>query len=726
MKHCDIIVPIYNAYESVVECLESIVLGTDLNKNSLIIIDDKSTDDRIVKYINKFVKNNSDKNIEFLCNENNLGFVKTVNRGMKHSSNDVLLLNSDTVVSINWLEKIKKCAYSAENVATVTPFSNNATLVSVPICLQRNEIDDIDIKEYNDILEKLSTHDYPELPTAHGFCMFIKRSVLDEIGYFDEESYGRGYGEETDFSYRCLDFGYRHLLCDDTIVYHKESQSFSSERDKVIEEHMKILKDKYPLYCDRTDRWLKYLPIKNYAEKIYYSLKLNNGLSNVLILIHNWETKTGGTTLHVRDLIQSLNDKYNFFVLSVHPDFDNYVLYSVINGEEHKIILNNVFRYSDYAFYNSNYKKLLETIIDDFNISAIHVHHMQNHYFDVVSVAEEKKIKKIITLHDFYSLCPTINMLECGGQFCIEKSDKKCSECLLKLKGLKNDIVDNWQHNFHKLLKKFDRIITPSEDAKQYILKFYKDLDIQVIEHGLEMKKSSYRPNIDKNNFNVAMIGVLCNHKGGNIFYELINSSKENIHFHSFGYSEIKSLSKNRKNYTYHGLYKREELPKLLAQNDIDLICFLQKWPETYSYTLNEAIASGIPVLSFDIGAGAERIKRHGFGWTIPLNYSMKDLSDKIMDIFNDKEDFKKVLNKIDEYKIKTINEMGAEYDAFYKNDLNKTDYVFSNIDNIIFSNSNEIEELQDILNSTKWKLINKIKFSESFVNFVRKVLKKR
>ena len=369
---------------------------------------------------------------------------------------------------------------------------------------------------------------------------------------------------------------------------------------------------------------------------------------------------------------------------------------------------------------------MIEAIVDDFKIGAIHVHHMQNHYFDVVSVAEEKKIKKIITLHDFYSLCPTINMLEGGGQFCIGKVDKNCSECLLKLKGLTNDIVDNWQHNFHELLKKFDRIITPSEDAKEYILKFYKNLDIHVIEHGLEMKKSSYRPNINKNSFNVAMIGVLCNHKGGNIFSDLINYSKGNIKFHSFGYSEIKNLSKNKSNYIYHGLYKREELPKLLADNEIDLICFLQKWPETYSYTLNEAIASGIPVLSFDIGAGAERIKRHGFGWTIPLNYSMKDLNDKIMDIFNDKEGFKKVLNKIDEYKIKTINEMGAEYDDFYKNDLNKTDYVFSNIDNIIFSNSNEIEELQDILNSTKWKLINKIKFSESFVNFVRKVLKKR
>ena len=242
MKKCDIIVPIYNAYDSVVECLESIVLGTDLKKNGLILIDDKSTDKRVKKYIKEFVKKNSDKNIDFLCNEENLGFVKTVNKGMKHSKNDVLLLNSDTVVSPNWLEKIKKCAYSADDVATVTPLSNNATLVSVPICLQRNEIDGIDIKEYNDILEKLSTHNYQELPTAHGFCMFIKRSVLDNIGYFDDETYGRGYGEETDFSYRCLDYGYRHLLCDDTIVYHKESQSFNSERDKVIEEHMNILR----------------------------------------------------------------------------------------------------------------------------------------------------------------------------------------------------------------------------------------------------------------------------------------------------------------------------------------------------------------------------------------------------------------------------------------------------------------------------------------------------
>ena len=56
--------------------------------------------------------------------------------------------------------------------------------------------------------------------------MYIKRSVLEGVGYFDEKAFGKGYGEENDFCFRCFDVGYRHLLCDNTYIYHKESQSF--------------------------------------------------------------------------------------------------------------------------------------------------------------------------------------------------------------------------------------------------------------------------------------------------------------------------------------------------------------------------------------------------------------------------------------------------------------------------------------------------------------------
>ena len=150
MRKCDVIVPIYNALDALNECLESVVKNTDLSICGLILINDCSTDENIDKYLKDFEKKHKDKNVTILENEVNLGFVGTVNRGMEYSKNDVLLLNSDTVVGKDWLKKIQKCAYSMEKVATVTPLSNNATLVSVPDGLQRNELPtNIDIDEYN-------------------------------------------------------------------------------------------------------------------------------------------------------------------------------------------------------------------------------------------------------------------------------------------------------------------------------------------------------------------------------------------------------------------------------------------------------------------------------------------------------------------------------------------------------------------------------------------------
>ena len=228
MKKSDVIIPIYNAYDALVECVDSVIKNTNLKTDRLILINDCSTDERINSFLKKIQKKYNQLNIEILQNEKNLGFVATVNKGMQYSKQDVLLLNSDTVVGEKWLDKIKKCAYSQEKVATVTPLSNNATLVSVPKGLQRNEVpEDITINQYNEWIDTCSFHDYPELPTGHGFCMYIRREVLELVGYFDEKTFERGYGEENDFCFRCMDYGYRNLLCDDVIVYHKESQSFS-------------------------------------------------------------------------------------------------------------------------------------------------------------------------------------------------------------------------------------------------------------------------------------------------------------------------------------------------------------------------------------------------------------------------------------------------------------------------------------------------------------------
>ena len=186
----DIIVPIYNAYKAVDECIASIIKHTDLNKNRLILINDKSTDETILGLLNSYKEKNPELNIVVLDNEVNLGFVGTVNKGMKYSKHDVILLNSDTEVSDFWVEEMEKCAYSQEDVATVTALSNNATLASVPNGLQPNQLpDSMTFDEYAHIVHTRSLHRYPQIPTAHGFCMYIRRNVLDIVGYFDQEAF---------------------------------------------------------------------------------------------------------------------------------------------------------------------------------------------------------------------------------------------------------------------------------------------------------------------------------------------------------------------------------------------------------------------------------------------------------------------------------------------------------------------------------------------------------
>ena len=732
MKYCDVIIPIYNAYEATVECIESVIKNTEFTKNKLYLINDKSPDEKIKPMLEKYSKKYNF--INFIDNEINLGFVGTVNKGMKISNNDVVLLNSDTVVTKNWLKKLMDCAYSEPNVATVTPLSNNATLVSVPNGLQRNEMpENMSLDEYANLIEKIAYNERNELPTSHGFCVYIRRNVIENIGYFDEESFGKGYGEENDFSYRCLDYGYINLLCDDTIVFHKEKQSFKQTRNEVLDEHMKILKKRYPVYTTRTETWCEKFPIKHICENIKYEMQLNNR-KNILYVIHdfsNYKNNVGGTTIHILDMINSLRDKYNFHVLA--PENNIYKLYSFFENEESVLNFEAIDRCTGINTYNKNYKKMVEQIIDGFRIDTLHIHHMINHYFDIIDVAKNKGVHTMITLHDFYSICPTINLLYMNEKYCPRLKEKNCEKCLKMKTPLNNNIVPVWQDNWRKFLKKFDEVIVPSDNTKEELSKIYDDIKIKVIEHGIDLKKTDYEPSLDNDIINIAFVGVMSLHKGGKILEELIKNTKNSkIKYHLFGDSEFKSLKKNKTNYIFHGRYKREELPNLLKENKINLICSFSIWAETYSYTLTEEIASGVPVISFDIGAVADRIIKNKFGYVIKLESSIQDIIDEFDKIIDDKKGYNEIVNNIKKYKIKTVKEMTDEYIDYYdtKDKIKISNKTINELKHIIknaygVKESLNYIEADRIMNSLRWKLVSKIDLPDSVKKVVRKVIRR-
>jgi|GEM_PF-588166 len=247
LKHIfpvDVIIPIYDAYEDTRKCIES-VLAYTATPFQLILINDASKDKRIYEYLT-YLSRNSISEIHVIHNHENLGFVRSVNKGLIRSKNDVIILNSDTIVTQNWIGKMHMAAYSSCQIATVTPLSNNASIYS--ICRSIDETTDINILARH-LEDFTSSNNYNpiKIPTAVGFCMFVKREVIKKIGLFNE-IYGRGYNEENDFCMRAFRRGYIHVADCSTFVYHKGQASFQDGRDELENKNSKILHAMYPEY----------------------------------------------------------------------------------------------------------------------------------------------------------------------------------------------------------------------------------------------------------------------------------------------------------------------------------------------------------------------------------------------------------------------------------------------------------------------------------------------
>jgi len=685
-RNVDVIIPVYNAFDFTKKCIETVIENTNLKENRLILVNDKSPDERILPMLEKFVEEYKDINIKLIDNEINSGFVKTVNIGMRQSQeNDVVLLNSDTEVTKNWLDKMRDVAYVRDNVASVTPLSNNATLASVPNFLEENELPSfMTLEEYANVIEECSFNRYPELTTGHGFCMYIRRDALDKIGLFDEVTFEKGYGEENDFSYRCMKCGLTNVLCDNTFIYHKGTQSFSEEKTEFIKSHLKLLQEKHPENFDKNTFLCMNHPYQYVQENVKYSV--NNHRKNVLIVAHEFfklENKlVGGTVIHIYDLIKELKSEMNFHV--VFAEKGKYRIRSFFEDSTSEIVLGKISNYDSVELYNHEYKKLMEKVFKIINVDFVHIHHMMHHYFDIVDLIKEKQIPYVITLHDFYMICPAFTLLENNEKYCGDNANCDCEKCLKTVKNVECNIIPEWRKLTYSVLKDAKEVIVPTDSTREIAKKYFSDIDFKVIEHGVDptiyevenCNEVSEEPEeIDtqkQEKINIAFIGGVNKIKGIDYLEKFVEeSNKENSKYnvHMFGATNKDCLNKSNGNYIYHGKYNREETSKLLKENNIDIVLLLAIWPETYSYVLTETIVADVPVIALNLGALEERINKNNLGWILDRNVTFEDVLSKIDSIFENKKEYDEKVKSIQEYvkNLKSVSEMAEEYKAIYK-----------------------------------------------------------
>jgi len=243
----DVIVPVYRGLETTRACINSVLTAKPSVPFNLMVIDDASPEPSIQTWLDELAAQNA---IELHRNADNQGFVRSVNYGMEqHPDRDVVLLNSDTMVYGDWLGRLQRCGYRHADIASVSPFSNNASILSYP---QPNCVNplpaDVDGAALDALCAQANAEQAVDIPVAVGFCMWIRRAALNAVGLFDAERFGLGYGEECDWCMRANAQGWRHQLCADAFVYHAGAVSFAEQATERQQAAHAVLLDLHPHY----------------------------------------------------------------------------------------------------------------------------------------------------------------------------------------------------------------------------------------------------------------------------------------------------------------------------------------------------------------------------------------------------------------------------------------------------------------------------------------------
>lgn len=257
MPDLTVIIPVFNATGALADCLASLQQAAP--DAQVLAIDDASTEPGVAPLLANW-QAAAPAHRRVLRHSRNMGFVATVNEGMRSCQGDVVLLNSDTVVTEGSITALHRCLRSAPDIASATPWSNNGEIVSFPEFCVANPVP-VEPAALARAAAASKSPGYPELPTAVGFCMAIARRAIDQLGLFDETAFGRGYGEENDFSLRARAAGWRNVLCDDAFVVHIGGQSFGPLGLRPDEASMARLLDRHPSYLDEISAWIKADPL---------------------------------------------------------------------------------------------------------------------------------------------------------------------------------------------------------------------------------------------------------------------------------------------------------------------------------------------------------------------------------------------------------------------------------------------------------------------------------
>lgn len=608
-----IILPVYNAFSLLPEVLERVRTHTDLPFR-LIILEDCSTDPAVRPFLRDWVaKQGASLEIRLEENPENLGFIRSVNKGLglaRAHGDPVVLLNSDAFVPEGWASRLLRPLQTQDNVATVTPMSNDAEIFSVPVICQRTVL----APGQGDAIDAVARGFNPDVtlpftPTGVGFCMAMNPAFLRRVPALDT-AFGRGYGEEVDWCQKVRALGGRHLALPGLFVEHRGGESFGSEAKRaLVAANNAVISERYPTYDDEVQSFIHSDPLV--TPRLALAVAWIASRQTEAVPVYLAHSMGGGAEKYLeRRLKEDLASKGAAIVLRVGGlqrwQIEVHTPQGIVSGRTGSAeVMSRLLAPLPcrHLVYSCGVGDPDPVALPDALLSL--------HRADQDSLE--------ILFHDFMPISPSYTLLNAAGRYegPVLPGNTDPAHQTMRPDG---ELVslDGWQAAWGRLMAAASEITVFSEDSKWQVENVYPSTSarIRVCPHRLLADV----PRVEVADSERCVIGVLGNigfQKGAALVRDLGVAAAGKADTELVVIGNVDPAYQPPETVRIHGDYQISDIGALVRRYGITCWLIPSIWPETFSFTTHEALATGMPVFCFDIGAQGEAVRKAANGHII-------------------------------------------------------------------------------------------------------------
>ncbi|HQT63593.1 MAG TPA: glycosyltransferase [Acidocella sp.] len=631
-----IIVPVYRNEAVTRACLAALQAAKPAGAE-IIVIDDATPEPMLAAWLDDQA---AKKTIRLITQPRNLGFPAAVNAGFEAAQGrDVLLLNSDTLVPPGAIEALANAAYAASDVGSATPFSNNATILNYPKHNAANPMPDLaTASALQDAAGAANGADICEIPTAVGFCMYIRHDCLAATGGFRAELFGQGYGEENDWCLRARHRGYRHVAATGAYVAHEGGASFKAASRALNIRNARTLTRLYPGYDQLIAGYAKADPLAAARYRLdVQRFQQNRGAVSgaVLLISHNHGGGVARIIATEMQKIRNAGQRPLLLVPGAPDDLENTPFPWDAELTDHVP--------GDYPNLRFKYladRDALLNLLRAESVSHVVLHHGLGHHAGIRELATDLGLPQDIVIHDYASFCPRINLLSQSSlgaplRYCGEPNIGACVTCV-ELSGDETyeglgpaALVERSAQEFAKAR----RIVAPSADAAIRISRHFPGVRPVVTPWENDAARVNLQPP-GRGRRRIVIIGGIGPAKGYDLLIDCARDAvarQLELEFVIAGASaDDETLLKTSRIFVT-GAYTEGEATKVIQSLHADLAFLPSIWPETWCFALSEAWRAGLYSIAFDLGAQAARLKATRRGVLLPLGLPVPRINDILL-----------------------------------------------------------------------------------------------